>query len=144
MASTTVDVTPGVGAAVKVNVPAPEWVAAPASYENTDEGIAGPDAGVNSLIKTCEVQPKAATRVSVTATGEANVVVNVEGKLTFVPRLSEAGAEIVSAAGGTLLVTVSVNCVDAACAEIIPIEGDEIIIMRANIRCLGESFMCEM
>jgi hypothetical protein len=95
-------------------------------------GIDGPESvGVKGLIKTDESHPRPPPRVSVTTTGAVNVFVNVEGKLT-VPRFTFEGAEIVSVASGTLLITVRVNCVVAASAENVPIKGVPTISVKAN------------
>jgi len=83
-------------------------------------------------------------RVSDTATSDGKVVVNVEGKLTLLPRFRLEGAEIESAAGGTLLVTVRVNCVVAACAEVVAINCDAATSDKANTLYFMGSFMCEM
>jgi hypothetical protein len=83
-------------------------------------------------------------RVSVTTTADEKGVANVEGKLTLVPRLRFEGAEIESAPGGTLLITVSVKDVVAAYAEIVPMNGEAMMSDKANILYFRESFICEI
>jgi hypothetical protein len=71
-------------------------------------------AGVNGLIKTCEVQPAAVPRESVTSTALVKGIVNVEGKLTLLPRLRLDGADIDRPGVGAILdVTVIVKVVVA-------------------------------
>jgi len=137
---------PGDGASVGVKRPVPAILKTdPGVYENTVAGIGKLPAvkAVNADIWTCEVHPKVAVgRASVTVTGVAKVVVNVEGKWTLLPRSNVAGAEIESEPGGVLDVTVSVNAVDSEpYADTLVNSCDVVIIIRVNIFWLRGSFM---
>jgi len=136
---------PGDSAGVASKVPVPAvFRTVPGEYENTVAGIGGLPAvnAVNADIWTDEVHPKVAVgRVSVTVTGP-KVFVNVEGKLTLLPRSNVGGAEIESEAGGVLDVTVSVNAVDPEpYADTLVNSCDAVIIIKVNIFCLRGSFM---
>ena len=145
LASTTFEMVPGDSALVAVKVPTPAvFRTDPGAYENTVAGIGGLPRveAVNADIWTCETHPKFnVERASVTVTGP-KVCVNVEGKVTLLPRSNVSGAEIESEPGGVLDVTVSVNAVDPEpYADTVVNICDVVIIIRVNIFCLRGSFM---
>jgi len=109
-----VEAVPGAAAIVGTKVPLPVDIGVPGSYENIDAGIAGPVGGVNGLIRTCDVQPAAVPRESVTMTSLVKGIANVAGKLTSLPRLRLDGADIERPGVGAILdVTVMVKVVVA-------------------------------